>query len=339
VARDSDPANCGSCGTACEPQAACVAGKCGPAPHELAKAAACGDVRLALVGSQLFWTERKSGRVRALSLQGGADVEVASGELAPNRIAADDGGVYWVDAGDGSSGSSKVMQAAQPVGSAPAIPVVTAPSTDPFVGVAVDAGKLYYGLGHDIHAVAADSSDSTDVIVGVSFARNDTRMPDGAPEALTVHDGRVYWIVTTVGSVESDDLLAGVDGTPRVGHSGQLWPNDLGFAGNYVYYAAFASLYAAQTDMPALAVGSSADDAAVEAFAVNATNGYFGDQGGRLSRHDLALPAGPDFQPTPSLPLARDQGDITSVVLDDANVYWASVDATSGDCAIRRLPF
>lgn len=336
VSLQTDAANCGACGTACEAQAICTSGKCGAPPQELTKASQCGDVRLALLGSQLFWTEQQSGRVRALPVNGGAVTEVASNQLAPGRIAVDNQGVYWVATGDGSSGSSKVMKAALPLGDAPSA-LKTAPGTDPIIGVAVDAGKLYYGLVHDIHAISTDPTDPTDVVVGVSFVTtNDVRTPDGVPEGLTVHAGRVYWVISDVGSVESDDLLPGPDGTPRVGHSGQMWPNDLGFAGDYVYYAAFFSLYAAQTNLPAVAVASSDDDANLASFAVSGTTGYFADVGGHLWRHDLALPAAPDFQPTPSAALARDQGKITSVVLDDTHVYWASVDA-SGDCAIRAL--
>jgi hypothetical protein len=321
---DNDPASCGD---------------------RLTTATACGDVRLARLGDQLFWTERQSGRVRAMSTTGGAVTDIAVGEVAPNRLAVDESGVYWIDAGDGSSGGSKLMKAALPFGEAP-VALRTAPPSDPavaidakvaFVGVAVASGKVYYGLGYNVHAISTDPADTSDEIVGVAFARNDTRMPDGVPDGLTLHNGRVYWVIADVGSVESDDLLPGTDGLPRVAHSGGMWPNDLGFAGDFVYFAAFASLYAAQPNVPAVAVASSADDADLAAFAVTATDGYFADQAGGLSRHALALPAAPDFQPTAAVPLTHGQGKITSVVLDDTHVYWASVDEATGNCAIRAL--
>jgi hypothetical protein len=110
----------------------------------------------------------------------------------------------------------------------------------------------------------------------------------------------------------------------------------LGFAGDYVYYAAFESLYAAQAGQPALPVASSSDSATLTSFAVNGSNAYFSDESGHLSRHDLALPATSDHQPTPSVRLARDQGSVTSVVLDSANVYWAGT-MTSSSCAIRSM--
>ena len=336
VALDSDPTSCGRCGVACEPQAACAAGVCAEPPVELMAAKGCGDVRLALDGSSLFWTEQASGRVRSIALEGGPITEVASEQLAPRQLAVDAGGVYWVNQGDGTTGSSSVMKAPLPL-AAPPFALVSAPATDPITGVALESDKLYYGLGHDVHAISTDENADGDVIVGVAFARNDTREPDGVPDALSVHDGRVYWIVTDVGSVESDDILPGSDGLPRIAHGAQMWPNDLGFAGAYVYYTAFESLFAAKADSPAVAVASSNDYSPLSAFAVNAENGYFADQGGHISRHGVGLPLAPTFEPTPSAQLVRGQGNVTAVVLDAKHVYWASVDAASGACAIRTL--
>jgi hypothetical protein len=293
-------------------------------------------VRLALAGGELYWTERQSGRVRAIAITGGDVTELASGQVGPRQIAVDDSSAYWFTAGDGSAGSSQVVSLPRTGAAAPTV-LKTTDATEQIVSLAVDAGQVYYGLGPNIHAISADPGKTDDVIVGIAFARGDTRMPDGIPDGLAVHDGRVYWVVADVGSVESDDLLPGSDGMPRVGHSGELWPNDLGFAGGYVYYAAFASLYAAQANMPAIAVGSSTNDATLGAFAVNEHDGYFADEGGGISRHGLALPAAPDFQATPSVPFAAGQGNVTSVVLDESRLYWAAVDA-QGACAIRTLP-
>lgn len=336
VSLQDDPSNCGACGTACMPQGVCVAGECQAPPQELGAFEGCGDVRLAIDAGQLYWTERNSGRVVRIGSTGTGVVEIATAQLAPSQVAADANGVYWFNAGDGSTGSSKLMKAPLPLGSAAPVALVTAPGAEPITGLAVADGKLYYGLGHDVHAISVDPSDTSDLVVGVAYSRMDTREPVGVPNGISVHDGRVYWVVTDVGSVESDDLLPGPDTSPRVGHSGELWPNDLGFAGAYVYYAAFESLYAAQPGQPALPVASSNDSATLTSFAVNASNAYFSDESGHLSRHELALPATSDHQPTPSLRLARDQGSVTSVVLDSASVYWAST-MTSSSCAIRKM--
>lgn len=337
VSKRSDPANCGECGTACAAQAVCVAGQCSPPPQELGAFAGCGNVRIALHDGQVFWTERTSGRVAAIPTSGGPAVELATGRLAPGQLAVDASGVYWFDAGDGSAGSSKLMKLPLPLDGATPTTLLSAPGTEPFTGLTVASGKLYYGLGHDVHQIATDGSGPSDVVVGVAYARMDTREPSGVPEAISVHGERVYWIVREVGSVESDDFLPGPDDSPRVGHSGSMWNEDLGFAGDYVYYGAFESLYAAQPGAPAVAIASSVDSSPVTSFAVSEQAAFFADRGGQLSHHDLSLPAAADSQPSPSAPLARAQGSVTSLLLDAANLYWASVEP-AGACAIRKLP-
>ncbi len=335
VSLQDDAKNCGACGKACEAQAACVAGKCGEAPKQLVAAEQCGDVRLTLHGDRLFWNEPMSGKVRSTSISGGDVTELAANQAGPGQVTVDETTAYWAVAGDGSPASSGVAQVAL---SPPGVAFVSiqAPGTDPVTGVVAAGGKLYYGLVHDIHAFWTEGSLGHDEVVGVAVARNDTRVPYGIPNALTVHSDRVYWIVTDVGSVESDDLLPGADGYARIGHSGQMWPNDVGFAGDYAYYAAFGSLYAAQANQPAVAVAS-ISDGSLAAFAIAETTAYFSDDAGRLFRHGLELPGPPSFEPTPSLELAQDQGKITSVVVDEAHVFWAAV-GVNGDCTIRALP-
>lgn len=331
-----DPQSCGTCGNACAAQAACVAGKCSSPPVQLASAMGCGDgMRLTLHGDRLFWNEPKSGRVRSISVNGGDISELAADQTSPGQVAVDDTTAYWPVAGDGKPGTSAVMAAPlSPAGVASAL--VTAPGADPITGVAAAGGKLFYGLVHDVHAFWNEGAAGHDEIVGVAVARNDTRMPDGIPNALTVHGDRVYWIVTDVGSVESDDVLAGSDGYARIGHSGQMWPNDVGFAGDYAYYAAFGSLYAAQANQPAIAIAS-ISDASVAAFAIADTNAYFSDDAGRLFKHGLEQPQAPSFEPAPPTELARDQGKVTSVVVDATHVFWATLDAEAS-CTIRTLP-
>lgn len=332
VSLQSDAEHCGSCDHACPAQAACSAGVCTPVPEELTMSAGCGELRLSLQGERLFWNEPKTGRIRSISVSGGAVAELASKQLNPGHVVTDDANAYWFTTGDGTSGSSALLKVSlSGVASEPVV-LKAAPGTDPINGLALAGGKLLYGLVHDVHALSLDVVDGTDEIVGVAVARNDTRIPTGIPNALTVHGDRVYWIVTDVGSVECDDFLPGDAGLTRVAHGGEMWPNDLGFAGDFTYFAAADSLYAAQMNVPATAVASTSD-ATIGPFAVVDMTAYFSDASGRILQHGVELPTG---EPTPPLPLARDQGQVTSVVADATHVYWASV-ATDGACSIHRL--
>jgi hypothetical protein len=331
VALQSDAEHCGGCDHACPAQAACSAGVCTPAPEELTTAAGCGEPRLTLHADRLFWNEPKTGRIRSISVSGGAVAELASKQRSPGQVATDGANAYWFTTGDGTSGSSALL--AMPL-SGVGEPVIlkVAPGTDPINGLALAGGKLLYGLVHDVHAISLDAVDGADDVVGVAVARNDTRIPTGIPNALTVHGDRAYWIVTDVGSVECDDLLPGDAGYPRVAHGGEMWPNDLGFAGDFTYFAAADSLYAAQMNVPATAVASTGA-ATIGPFAVIDMTAYLSDATGRILQHGVELPTG---EPLPPVPLARDQGQVTSVVADATHLYWASV-AANGDCSIRRL--
>lgn len=331
VSLQTDAEHCGACDHGCPAQAACSAGVCSEAPEELVTAPGCGEPRLTLHGDRLFWNEPQTGRVRSISVSGGAVSELAAEQLAPGQVGVDDANAYWFTNGDGQSGSSALLRVSLSGVSEPVL-IKQAPGVEPINGLAVANGKLLYGLGHDVHGIALDALDGADDVVGVAVARNDTREPIGIPNALTVHGDRVYWIVTDVGSVECDDLLPGDAGLERVAHGGEMWPYDVGFAGDYTYYAAFDSLFAAQIGQPATAVASTSD-AALRSFAVADSAAYFSDELGRLFRHGVDIPAG---EPTPPVALARDQGKVTSVVLDATHVYWASV-APDGLCAIRRL--
>jgi len=73
-------------------------------------AAGCGSVRMALSGATLYLTAKMSGAVQALQSPAVPLLTSASGQTGPSQIAADASGVYWVVAGDGSLGSSKLMK-------------------------------------------------------------------------------------------------------------------------------------------------------------------------------------------------------------------------------------
>jgi hypothetical protein len=328
----SDAEHCGMCDHGCTAQAACNAGVCAPVPEALTTSAGCGEPRLTLQGDRLFWNEPKTGRIRSISVSGGAVSELASKQLNPGHVAIDDANAYWFTSGDGTSGSSTLLKVSLSGVATEPVVLKAAPGTDPINGLALAGGKLLYGLVHDVHAISLAAPDGADDVVGVAVARNDTRIPTGIPNALTAHADRVYWIVTDVGSVECDDLLPGDAGYTRVAHGGEMWPNDLGFAGDFTYFAAADSLYAAQMDVPATAVASTSD-ATIGPFAVVDLVAYFSDATGRILQHGVELPTG---EPTPPVPLARDQGQVTSVVADATHVYWASV-AADGECSIRRL--
>jgi hypothetical protein len=64
-------------------------------PVVLASASACGNIHLVLSSDTLFWTETATGMVKSVPVSGGATTLIASNQMRPGAIAADDNFVFW----------------------------------------------------------------------------------------------------------------------------------------------------------------------------------------------------------------------------------------------------
>ncbi len=97
-------------------------------------------MRLASQGTDIYWTEPMTKKVRSMPLAGGAAVEVATGD-ALSYITTDSTGVYWID--DAAS-ASKVMKKALPLAAGAPVALVTHPltasDTTKILGIAVQGG-------------------------------------------------------------------------------------------------------------------------------------------------------------------------------------------------------
>ncbi len=330
VAKQIDADNCGACGMKCAPGAACSAGKCGDAPVQVGMVPGCGSVRMALSGASLYLTAKMSGAVQTLPVAGGSATDLASGQASPSQIAADASGVYWLVDGDGSPGSSKVMKKSLPLGASPPV-VLKASSTDKIRALTVHANKLYYAVGHDVHAISTDEKVTSDDVVGraINYDVNPPDgMPSGEPSGLAASDALVCWTTAARQGVERDDILPGVAGYVELGESqGDLLLDDIATDGTYVYWANGDQLVRAKADTKGnVNVSKTFKSDAITAFSISATDVYFASQTGGLLKHVLTPPADPNNDATvvPPAALARDQMNVSSVVLDAAHVYWAS---------------
>jgi len=76
------------------------------------------------------------------------------------------------------------------------------------LAITVSAGKLYYGLDHDVHVVSTDAAETLDEIVGtaINFDQNPPNgTPSGEPAGLAVSGNKVFWTTATRQGVEGDD--------------------------------------------------------------------------------------------------------------------------------------
>jgi hypothetical protein len=290
----------------------------------------CGTIRLAIQGSSVYWVEQGSGKVQTAPITGGSAVLVAGAQQAPSGIAVDGTGLYWVTAGDGTIGSSKIWKKSLPLAAGEPELLKAAPSTDEILAIAVRAGKLYYALGHDVHALATEAGDD-DIIVGTATnldASPPTGVPSGEPAGLAVDETFVFWTTATRQGVERDDIVAGTSGYVELGESqGSLLLHDIESDGTHAYWANGDQLLRAQNDVKGgVTVTKTSAFDAITAFAINASDVYFGGAEGTVFKHSLTPPADPndDASIVPPAALARDQMNVSSVALDGTRVYWAS---------------
>ncbi|MDB4980898.1 MAG: putative serine/threonine-protein kinase pknH [Myxococcales bacterium] len=115
----TDSENCGGCGIACKPSAACNAGVCGDEPIRLvAPAPGCSSLRLVHENGSITWTDLGHGTIKRVSATGGVATTLASSVVpavihltddqpllvndlpVPAAFVVRDGVVYWINAPD-----------------------------------------------------------------------------------------------------------------------------------------------------------------------------------------------------------------------------------------------
>src|SRR5262249_52305622 len=80
------------------------------------------------------------GLVKRIRKDGAEEIVVASGLVAPEGVAADDAGLYWVDLGDGGASAGRLVAAAKDGGGAREI----ASNLDLPTGLAYDDAFVYF---------------------------------------------------------------------------------------------------------------------------------------------------------------------------------------------------
>lgn len=345
VNKKSDPDHCGDCATKCDAGATCVDSKCTTKPVDvLAAGTGCGAIRLAVSGTNLYWVEAMSKKVRTVPLAGGAATDVVTDTGTPMRIAADAKGIYWISK---NGKVSSVMKKALPLAAGAAEELVKFDATDEtnedkqeILGIAVGADKLYYTLGNEVHQIST-TKGGADIIVGIAVNYDAPAKIEGVPHGVAVNETMLAW--TDQGDrngVEGDDILV-ESATPLTDKSGYVeLAQSVGGLG---YEIAVDATYAYWTDggrfvrnkltaatpVPDPAIMESPKSSVIQSFAITAMNVYAANADGLILRHSLTPPA-EGMEPVEPAAIARDQKVPTSVVVNGTKVYWATE-----DCAIR----
>ena len=330
VSRESDPKNCHLCDRTCPQGAACNAGKCTDAPTEVGSSSECGQMRLVVQGQYLYFTKPLSGEVKAIPLDGGDLLDLASLQESPTQIVADADGVYWVNQGDGTPFSSKVMKKPLPLTDSEPIALVTSPTEAVLPALAVQGGKVYYTLGHDVHAVSTDPAQVGDAVVATATNYDlEPPEPSGDPAALWVTSGSVCWTTALRYGVERDGWEPGNDaGYSELAQSvNGLLLSTIYCNSNYAYFANRERLQRSSALPPSDLARTPKGDV-ITAFAIGASSAYFAGEAGAIYRQGLDAEA--DVPPSA---LAENQSVVSAIALDEQRVYWAT-----DQCFIRSAP-
>lgn len=359
---DAPPA----CSPACGSGKTCVDGACLPAPAVLARISGCGAARLALAGDTLYWTEHATGAVKKLALAGDAATPalVASGQMSPGPITADDTAVYWSNDGDHTIRAVPVGGAAVD-GGAPdgggATPLLTAPAA--VDGLLASGGVLYYSADTSTYKVARTGGASTTLATFPTCRGTQPRALALGGDYIFQTDTLLQFITrarTDGTQAGSNPCVAADAGAPQinipetVSHSqGQLLLDALYVAAGEVVWADHGTVSAKSTGVPTQAmsrqVATTTGSNSITGFVVAGASVYFGegddvDPGPTVDTIQVA-PLGPieGGADTPSgTVLATGQHGASAFVADATHVYWvtrapAATARAPDDCTILSL--
>jgi hypothetical protein len=342
----------------------------------LARVPACGAARLALAGGNVYWTERATGAVKAVAAasSGATPTIVATGQMTPGAIAADDVAVYWSDEGDmtirqapllgptdgGVDGGGPTDGGGPADGGADGgAPFVSAPAV--VKGLLASGGFLYYTSGPSALRIPRAGGASLTL---ASFAV--CRMSQ--PVALALDSDYLYqtdvlnqYITRELNDgtqLVNNPCVAADAGAPQIAapttitHSqGELYLDALYRAGDEVVWADHTNIYAklvATGTVSAREVANSAGANTITGFVVTGANVYLAEgvdvMVGATSNTIQVAPLGtPDSGDMPSgQVVAVGQIAASSLAADATHVYWTThtPSITAGapdDCQILSL--
>jgi hypothetical protein len=322
----------------------------GKTPTELVNVVGCGNLRLVLVGSTIYYTNKTAGTVSSVAVAGGAPKVIAMGQSKPNPIVADATNVYW-----GNDGDAIVYKQALSGGAA--APILPAPAAADPKNVAnallVSGPTLYVGRGVDTYKVPVAGGTPTQL----------SHSPDldmGYPGAFALDAGEVHLYQTEMqhNAISRETTDGKQDGLLETGTAQMLAPDRLAVSraglvtdaiavsGQHVLWANLANIEAQDKDMPEAAGGTYSVIAtsdgfnALSGFVLSGNTIYFGETtANNVQSVPLNFNPDPNTGPQPSTVIATGLTNPAEFAADDANIYFTTITATdaSGTCKILKL--
>lgn len=310
--------------------------QCPEPPQQLAHTLECGDIRLTVDDTHVYWTERDSGFVRAVPVAGGPVLDIAEEQIAPAQITTDAVGVYWVVRGSFEGETTWVRKLPLPL----ALPLMASTpvnvatrwnSYGPIMSLVVHDGLLYYGFLHEVHQVTLnDEPNFSDVTLARMYAGR------GFPFGLIAEDTRVIW-QDSCGALTSHDLqpvsstdVHDMSGLVEIATVSNRLHDEFAYDATWYYWLQDNTVLRTRLDgtltEPQLILSYPGD--ALISIALDATQVYFASQDGQILQHTRE--PGAAETPDEHTVLATKQLATRSLTVHDGRLYWAT-----SDCAIR----
>ena len=323
VDEQTDNANCGGCGLACQPSnvnpQGCSAGRC-LIPLATGQTNPSG---IAVDDASVYWTNYSDGgTVARVSIDGGTPTTLATDQQCPNDIAVLNGQVFWTN----NVHSGSVMQEST-LGGTPT-PIARGQASPGLI--AVDESNVYWTNTEDAGSVVL-SPRSGGALVTLATDQD-------APTGIAVYDGGVYW--TNDDSPPGGSLVtvpANGSGMPEtlipaqvfpfgiaVDSSGAYWTSqgNVGSSGA-IYFEPTSSFMLGNTSAYVIPLATQQDvptRIALDESYVYWTNAGTGLTDGSIMKVLRAKPAKP-------ITLATNQGSPFGIAVDGTSVYWTNFDS------------
>jgi hypothetical protein len=334
-AADSAEASAATCAPGCASGKACIDGACLPAPVQLAAVPGCGAAHLVLSGGNVVWTERATGAVRSLAVAspGGTPTTIATAQMLPGPLTADDAAIYWANEGD-----KTIMKA--PLGGAAPAALLTAPAV--VSGLLASGGTVYYGAGPSSYRVESTGGASTTIM---TFATCRTSRPG----ALAVDLDHLYQTdfnqqLLTRGKLDgtqmaNDPCTADPTTAPKIPapetitHTqGELLLDTIAVSSGQVIWADGSSLDAKPVTggtQNAQTLALSAGGFPITGFVISGSSIYLGETSDPPTDSTAnTIEVGPlapgDGGATGAQVIAQGQRGATQFAADATNVYWVT---------------
>jgi hypothetical protein len=324
-------------------------------PTTLVTATGCdstNNLRMALVGSTIYYTDAAKGTVSSISTAGGTPMVLATGQKSPGAIAADATAVFFAINGT-TPADHGVMKIALPGGGAPVVFVASESKTESALknennvnALLLAGGTLYIGRYTDALKVSATATaPATPTLIGRSPPDDNGKPAAFAVDATHLYQTEIDHLAVSRESTDGQQNGLLGDKVTRVMYApdriavsqGSLAMDAIAVGGGSVVWANGTNIVTKAIGQgestPIVNIATSAGYNTITGFVISGSTLYLGESlDNKVEK--VAFPANPATvaSAVEATVIASNQMSPGQFLADATNVYWRT-----SDCKIVKL--